>query len=415
MPTGPIELFDGLVKGLIFVIYDFVRLMLLGLFLPFLRRTRKVWPLALAINKRLSSLSYLAILIFITMTSFSDTLSTVALNYMGLQKDLGTQVPAMIIAAFLVTLLSDLVARGGALMVRNQIRRRLYEDLARVAIGNIFLGMIIVIVIAEVTVYRNPGPLSFLGMPLFEFEYLSRPTGWFNYSYLVLLLSGGTLAVITVKALAIRGVKRKVFVGLVVLLIAPPFFLNAVLEVFVVIMTSSWLAPNRPSLVQQFMRCGYSSGHIRMTGLLKLENADMLAVSPHQFAILLGANLKETDDMTVTVPVLPDNPTSGPVDQKIPVTAEPTAPSSGQPASNDTDPSLSTLAFSLYRYLGRGDEGQPPIVLSGGRFTPVNIIATFKPVAGGLSVAPKGGTFDCELTLFKNLSDDSQPVDYIRN
>ena len=82
MSTGPMEVLDGVVKGIIFGAYDFARLVFYGLLFPFLRRTRKVWPRIVRIDKRFSSLTYLVIWIFIVMAGYFGTASDLALSYL---------------------------------------------------------------------------------------------------------------------------------------------------------------------------------------------------------------------------------------------------------------------------------------------------------------------------------------------
>jgi hypothetical protein len=370
MSDGPVGVLDGLIRGVILVTYDFARLTALGLMLPFLRRTRRVWPLLRAIDKRFSSLTYLVIWILIVVASFSGTASNIVLSYVGLEKNPSAEVPALIAAVLLITMLSDLLVRAGASMIRDRARRTLYEPLARLAIANIFVGMLVVIAAAEFTVYRNPSPFSFFWSPLFVFLGLASFHGEFSYPYLPFF--GISLAIVLTRAFAIRPWKRRALIGLPIALFAPALLVSATVWLYLAVANAAfWLAPAKaPSLSQQFVSCSYKSGSIHASGLLKLEALDAVAINANLFAILLGHSGA-------------DNPAVS-----------------------------SALIFAKDRYLGRGDEGQPPIVLSGGRFIPVDLMATFAPVAGSSVAAPPEGGFGCELGLLDMLGDRSEPVIY---
>jgi hypothetical protein len=153
--------------------------------------------------------------------------------------------------------------------------------------------------------------------------------------------------------------------------------------------------------------------------VLKLAGPESVAIDPHVFVILLGQSdpLLSIDD-TLDVPVLPtDSPESGSVDQTISFRKNqpplPTGNAAGA-ASSTTLPSSPSekFTFSQFRYLGRVNEGQAPIILSDGKFVPVNFVAAFRPLPGGIDAAPHGGSFDCEVRLADLLTDSSMAVTY---
>jgi hypothetical protein len=392
--SGPVEVLDGFIKGIIFATYDFVRLTALGFSLPFFRRTRRIWPLAIAIGKRFSSLTHLVIWVFIVVAFFSGTASDVALSYFGLTKNPDVKIPALIAAVLLTTMLSDILVRAGILLIGNRTRRKLYEPLARIAVANIFLGMLIVITAAYLHDYGLfGGPFfTFLGLASFQ-------NGWLRYPYF--LLFGVSLAIVIVKAFAIRDWKRRVLVGLPAMLLAPAVFLCVTVWLYLGIGSFAyWLSPPiELSLYQQSMRCSYVSGRIYASGLLKLEGTDTQVVSPHSFAVLLG-------ESTPVSEIPPEAGTgSGSPNRKIQFDPKATATPD---VDATTKPDAAEFTFPKDQYLGRGDESQPPIILLRGRFTSVTIIAA---PAGTLSVTPSGAFFKCELGLMNYLG-DPKPVSY---
>ena len=389
----PVEIFNGLIKGVILVAYDFVRLTVLGFLLPFFKRSRRIWPFLFAASKRLPSLTYLFIWVFIAVVFFSGNTSKVALRAAGLEKNPDVEVPIVIATVLIVTALVDVLVRTGFAMVHNRIRREVYEPLARITVANIFFGLFIVMTVAAVDVYRHPGMFAFFRDPLFTVLDLANiPLGRASfkiiYQHLYLLLFGIPLALVIVRAFQVRSRKLIALIGLATILIVPLFVVEAmVLSYLEVLDIANLLSPPKvPSLAQQFMHCSYASGEVRASGLLKLENSPTLALTPQQFAIFLPDY--KASDLTLSSPA-PRPPTD-------------------DPSGNAPPPTVPTDVELPPGYLGRGNDGQPPIVLTSGYFTAVTIVAAFTPLPGG-PVAPQGDV-ECELLFLENLSDDSKPV-----
>jgi hypothetical protein len=404
MPTTPVELIDSLIKGFILAIYDFLRLTLIGLFLPFFRNTRRVWPSALSTTKRISPLTFLALWILIDTILFLSAGTEVITEYLGLPgggaSQTGVAIPVILVAVAAVALLMDFGVRSVGLMIRNNVRRQLYESLGRIAVANVFVGIFIVEVVAEIKA-RGPG-FAFLSGPLFTLIGLAHLKGWFSVPYLFLF--GAALSVVSCKAFTVRNFKHKLLIAVPIILLAPPLLVSGLVWVCVGINFFPLNKDMTVKLEQQFMRCSYAQSRVRASGLLKLKNADVLAVSPYTLAILLPDNLRAVvaDDgyFSLTIPVLPDNSGSAPINQTLVF--------DHMRDGSDLVPSSTSFAFRADQYLGRGDQGQPPIVLSGGQFTSVTITATFNPTPGGLVSLPQGGTFDCRLGLLDTL--DTHPI-----
>jgi hypothetical protein len=404
MAAGPIELLDGLVKGFILAVYDFVRLTFIGLLLPFFRNTRRIWPTTLSISKRLSTLTYLVLWAFIAIVALLGDTDVVS-QYLGLPpgKNQSLQASLLIATALLMAMFGDLVVRSAGLMIKNETRRQLYESVARIAVANVFVGMLIVIAIVNIQDQLHP---RLFGGAFFTFLDLARLHDWPAHAYLAFF--GLPLAIVAVKAFRVRHWRYKLLVGLPAAFCAPAVFLIGTFWLLAVIYGfSDWLSPAREiQLRQQSMRCKFFDGKTRLSGFLKLDGGEALAVNPQDFAILLPSDLpkkvSEDGTSTLTVPVLSTEAGSSPTDRTVKLNG----------SSNRPVPATTSYGFDPVRFLGRGDEDQPPIALSGGGFIPINIVSTFSPVPGGIAAPPQGGTFNCQLGLLERLSDQSNAVKY---
>jgi hypothetical protein len=231
MSNGPIEIFDSLVRGFILAGYDFVRLTVLGLVLPFLRGTRHVWPYAVKLSARLSSLTYLVLWIFIVVAAIAEKTQEVFLNYFGVKKDNGLEFPMLLITTFVVASLSDLLARGICSLINNRVRKELYGPLVRIAIANIFVGMYVIALVVDIDSSWK-GSILFYD-PFFVFLGLAFKNlrSWAHYPYFFFF--GVALAIVIIKAFAIRSRRRALMVGVPIAIIAPPFFLISSVWLFV--------------------------------------------------------------------------------------------------------------------------------------------------------------------------------------
>jgi hypothetical protein len=76
-------------------------------------------------------------------------------------------------------------------------------------------------------------------------------------------------------------------VGVPIAIIAPPFFLISSVWLFVGVAKATFeLTPrNNPTLLQQLTRCSYSNGKIHLTGALRVEGVNAIAIRAEQFAV----------------------------------------------------------------------------------------------------------------------------------
>src|SRR5262245_3346599 len=113
MAAGPVEFVDSLVKGMILVAYDFIRLSLAGIVLPFIRKKPKFWRSVILVNRRLSSLTYLVLWALIAVcVAFGNTERVVweASGYGQKSSDFPI-VPTVIVTALIVSIVVDLSLR----------------------------------------------------------------------------------------------------------------------------------------------------------------------------------------------------------------------------------------------------------------------------------------------------------------
>src|SRR6266545_501150 len=360
---GPLQVLDGLVKGIVLVAYDFVRLTVVGLVLPliaFLRlpiiasrtpsipiaATRRVWLYVRSADRRISSLTYLVLWILLAVSLFSESGGRLAQTVAGLTKTPDVQIPALLAAVLLIAMVVDVSIRASLWSVHNRIRRQLYESLARVAVANIFFGMTIIVAVES---YRIANTWTIFG-PLPALFWNGRLPQPLSYNTPYLLLFSISLGVVMVKGLVRRNWKGRAYVALPIIFLAPALLVNGSVYLYAGVLTIKLFAPERPTLTQQFTRCTFSAEKIRATALLRVRGSGTFAVDPHDLGIYDGSS----------------------------------------------------------RYVGRGDEGQPLIAVSDRQFTPITFAATFDSVQVH---NPPGSKFDCELKLFDVLSDAFRPVE----
>jgi hypothetical protein len=348
MATSPVEVFDGLIKGLVLVLYDFVRLTIAGLCLPFFKRTRRVWPLVVATDKRLSSLTLLAIWILIVTSFATANYKEVASSVIGVGKNDNTQYALQIVSTLVIVVFIDISIRATFSRMPNHLRRGLYESIARIAIANIFLGMFVVLAVGAFILRDS---LSIFG-PV-EYLFWGGKIRSISISSPYLLLFSGSLAIVVVKAFSIRDWRKKAITVVLVVVLVPSVLLNATLWLFVAVQGVGFnlSRPAELRLEQKFTHCKLSDGQIRVTGLLKINKSDPIAIDPHNLAIM----------------------------------------------------------SSSFDSLGRGNNGQTPIVFSSSSYIPYSFSAALNPKFPK-TLSPIPPEFDCRLGLLKPLFDDAEPV-----
>ena len=284
MPGEPINFVDGLVRGIILTAYDFVCLVVGGLVPPFTKHSRRLWPIVLTTQKRLSSLTYLVLCVTMAMaiaTGNDTSLASRALN-IGQKTDAG--IIAFFVMVLLISVAIDLIIRVGFLFVDNSVRCRLYEGLVRISTANIFLGtaLIMLFVPGEFFLTRADKLMS---VPLGPIVIASPPVYVFAIA----------LGVLAPKAFGIRQKRLRILFGLTLCLIAPLLVINISLWSFKLVndrqsALSSWFFPDQKGIeIGQFTKCRLSSNIIHVSSYMILSGRDWLVIEPKILAIY-GAN-----------------------------------------------------------------------------------------------------------------------------
>jgi hypothetical protein len=139
--TKPVDFIDGLVAGTITAAYNVAFFFAAMMAVPFLRGTHRFWPRVIAAQRKLSSLTFLALsvitaLLVIPGIQFNQLVATAA----GLRAS-DAWIVTGIFSGIAVTLIVDVFARLLALLVRrrNEKVASLYESFFRLALGAMFM------------------------------------------------------------------------------------------------------------------------------------------------------------------------------------------------------------------------------------------------------------------------------------
>jgi hypothetical protein len=307
--TDPVKVLDDLVKGLVLVAYDFIRLTLFGLFLPVLRYARK-WRslrklplLTLSTTKRLSALTYLVIWILLVVVHALGRSTNFAAGVVGLQNNTeqsGFSVPVLFADVLFIAFFVDVSLRLTLSGIHNRIRRDLYGWMGRIAVANIFCGAFIILVVESYrirdNVYAFFGPLPALFWPL---EFLNR---WFVPTNPLLCIFAVALAIVFVKAYKVTDFTRRLLIGVTVVVFAPTILGNVSAWLTIGAFNLGTLLAPSTGLELADPRCTASSGQVNASVVLRQSDRDFLTIDPHSFVIRLpdprtGKNGKKIEDI----------------------------------------------------------------------------------------------------------------------
>lgn len=283
-----VKLIDGIVRGAILGVYDFVRLTFLGLGFAVVRRSRRFWPSVISLTSKLSSLTFLFLWIFLAASLYIQPTELPQILLKGLSPN--TSVVIILICALVLTVAVDILIRLACRFIASRTRRAFYETLFRVAVGILYLGAIVFLFLPR------------FGLPGFT---LFRLTSLAN---LELGLFALPLAVVVIKAARVRrtSVKAAIMVGAVSLV--PYVVLISGYQVFFPTYTrvTEFFQPkHQPDarVEARYLLCVASAnGQIKLTGYVKLEGMDFLAFSPHDFH-LRAVNYKNDQKLDLGRPV----------------------------------------------------------------------------------------------------------------
>jgi hypothetical protein len=273
MAANPVEVIDGLVKGLVLALYDFLELTWVGLTLPFVVGTRRLWPAVIAADKRLSSLSFLTIWVLLALTMASDQITNLAASALTERHSDSTTV--LIVSALLTTTTIDLAIRASFFGIRDRERRAVYEPIVRIAVANIMLGICLILVVRLLwlpNIMAGPA-ITFHGAPVL---YPSR----------FLLPFAVALGVVVDKAFQLRAWTVRALVGAAVVFLAPAAFMTAGFNIYLRTGYVWFRVIDAPTLSQQFTRCTFQNGQVSVSGLLSVSHSKPLALDANDLAVV---------------------------------------------------------------------------------------------------------------------------------
>ena len=299
MATEPIKLLDSLVREAILTPYDFARLTFAGFSIPFRVKGRHSFLGAFSTLKRLSSLTYLTLWVLLAVSTGLLTDVTLAARLAGLEKQSDATAAGTIVSSLLITMIIDLLLRTAFLSVQPRIRREMYLTLARVAIGNFFLGALVIILFSGS--HRILPPVFAL------VKQISQSLPWLLYPNIFLFLFSPPLALILVKAFASKnGWVLRLAVGVLAFLLAPVCTLYAAIAgVYLGLQLENWVSPHQELVVkQQRVQCAFKPGSIRITGFLTLTGADQVVIRTEDIAVIYTS----ADNGSVRAELAPGQP-----------------------------------------------------------------------------------------------------------
>jgi hypothetical protein len=298
--TDPAKVLDDLIKGLVLLAYDFARLTFFGLILPLVRywrSLRRVWPfLTLSTTKRLSAMSYLVIWIVLVIVCGFGNFSSFAANVFGLPKkgsDYGFTVAVVLAISLLVTIFADVSLRLMLSGLQNRTRRDLYGQIGRIAVANIFCGASVILVVEN---YRTRNDGFRLFEPLVALIWPAHfLTHWVYPANPALSLFAVTLAIVIIKAYAIRDIKRRILVAGAILVFVPAVLISVTLWASAMVLYAFGPAVDSGSVEYALGRCTISAGKLHATAVVRLLNQETMVIDPHVFVVRSKEVLKAKD------------------------------------------------------------------------------------------------------------------------
>jgi hypothetical protein len=288
MATEPIQILDGIVRGVVFACYDFARLTFVGFVIPFVSKRPRFWPKAIAASKRLSSMTYLVLWILLTLAIGIGNGHQLMAEAFGLSKAPNVTLPAAIVVALITVLIIDMVLRASFSLIHNTIKRQVYTTLARIGLANVYFGACIMMPILGGSMFLPPLFSLIDGLPIRnpfgnnpELIYIPYPR-WF------LFLFSFSLAVVVLKAFSIRGQGKRLAIGLSIVLAAPVLVVGAtILAVWVTFLADISLFPVSPAakVVQTYTQCTFKPDRLNIVTFLKVANATSLPVKTQNFIV----------------------------------------------------------------------------------------------------------------------------------
>jgi hypothetical protein len=284
---GPVQFIDNVVKGLVLVVYDFVQISIVGIMVPFINRSRRIWPWAFSVSKRLSSLTYLILWVTASVGVALGDPSRLAWEAAGYAAKPTGYLPAVAITVLIISIIVDLQVRLAVWLLPGRIKQRVYETVFRICFANGFLGSCLLMLMWP----RDPENL----------ENVMPATGVIWYSELLkirypnpaVILFLWPLLIVVVKAFAVTTIQRRVLTGCIILFAVLTIIANTSIPVYwaavrgIVNLTGSAIA--KPSIYQRYTECIVTGNEIRVSSWVTLEGRKSIPVRPTDFAVYNSA------------------------------------------------------------------------------------------------------------------------------
>lgn len=306
MATEPVKVLDGIVRGIVFAGYDFVRLSLAGFLTPLVVKSRRFWRTVLAANERLSSLTYLALWILLTISIGLGTSRQLVSGVVGLSKTPDVTLPAAIVISLAVVLIVDVLLRAILLPVRNRIKHEMYVTLGRIGVANILLGACIMMLILPPSWLLPPG-FSIIHSFDIRNVFDANPDAKVPLIYprWYIFLFSLPLAILVVKAFSIKAPIKKIVIGLAVVLGAPMLLTYAfTLSMVAAYRGDVWFfpkdSPSRPQFSQRHTLCKFGPNHIDVSTFLKFDDVNSLPIKSDNFTVQYDLPGGESRTATIT-------------------------------------------------------------------------------------------------------------------
>jgi hypothetical protein len=279
MQFDPIGFIDKLVKGLILAIYDCLFFAFAGIALPFSRGTRRLWQKVVSSEKRVSTITYLALCILLTALISIGNAQDAARSALGMKSGVNLDIVSLIAFSLVATAIIDLLIRGLMWPSRNSTRRRLCESLGRITVAGIYL-----LVAAIVLLDRK---YNFDIQPIFV-NNIQTFFGPVTSPHPLLLLWSFPFAIVFAKALSIVDFKKRIAVGLLIIIALPYFLATLSVRLFLILGDAVYAlavddqtaaVDKQTAVFQKYTTCRLSGDDVHVSTYLTLVGRPTLSLS----------------------------------------------------------------------------------------------------------------------------------------
>jgi hypothetical protein len=298
MPAEPIQVLDGIVRGLVIAGYDFVRLTVAGFIVPFVKRSRHFWRAVVNANKRLSAITFLVVWVVITLSIGFGTSGQVLSSAVGLNRSPDITFSAVIVFSIIISFIIDAILRVCVLRVQCGVKARLYMSLLHIAVASILLNISVFMLCGgELTIiYDIKLP------PIFRLIHVATISNWFDhdeffnlyYPNPIIFLFSASLAIILPKTWSVKRATARLVAGGLIMVAAPTLMMFVfLLPMFAfnwasgdisILLARRYLGTSFATM-QRNTTCTFSSDHIDVTTFLRVKDAKSVPINLAGFAV----------------------------------------------------------------------------------------------------------------------------------